>query len=130
MNQNPNRHSVSHIVLPSGRAIAVVRFHGEAHRAPSALHICRGCSSELVQPIAWAEAKPDTWELTLRCPNCRSESVGVYTDAQIESFEEKLDDGVETMLRDLQRLTHANMADQVDRFVAALRADVILPEDF
>ena len=34
------------------------------------------------------------------------------------------------MLRDLQRLTQANMADQIDRFITALHADQILPEDF
>jgi hypothetical protein len=34
------------------------------------------------------------------------------------------------MLRDLQRLTQANMADQIERFAQALHADHILPEDF
>jgi hypothetical protein len=34
------------------------------------------------------------------------------------------------MLEDLQRLTRANMADEVDRFIAALDSDLILPEDF
>ena len=34
------------------------------------------------------------------------------------------------MLRDLQRLTHANMTDQIDRFAARSNADLILPEDF
>jgi hypothetical protein len=130
MNKNPNRHSVSRVVLPSGRAIAVVRFHNEPKRPGADLHVCPECASDLVQPVAWIEAAGDGWELTLSCPNCRWGYVGVCTDEQVENFEEKLDDGVETMLRDLQRLTHANMADQVDRFVSALRADVILPEDF
>ena len=34
------------------------------------------------------------------------------------------------MLCDLQRLTQANMAEEIERFVAALNADQILPEDF
>ena len=34
------------------------------------------------------------------------------------------------MLSDLRRLTQANMSEDIDRFVAALRADLILPEDF
>ena len=38
--------------------------------------------------------------------------------------------GLADMLDDLQRLAQANMADQVDRFVAALNEDQILPEDF
>lgn len=130
MNQNSNRHSVSRVVLPSGRAIAVVRFHREPKRPRADLHVCPECACELVQPVAWMEAAGDCWEITLSCPNCRWRNVGVYTDRQVETFEEQLDDGVETMLSDLQRLAHANMADEVDRFVAALRADFILPEDF
>jgi hypothetical protein len=129
MNKNPNRQSVSRVVLPSGRAIAVVRFHN-VPKPSTELHVCPECASELVQPVAWVDAVGDSWQLTLNCPNCRWHHVGVYTDGQVEAFEEKLDDGIETVLGDLQRLAHANMADSVDRFVAALRADMILPEDF
>ncbi len=130
MNQNSHRHSVSRVVLPSGRAIAVVRFHQEPKRASTELHVCPECSCELVQPLAWVEASGDCWEITLSCPNCRWRNVGTYSDDQVEIFEDKLDDGLETMLRDLQRLAQANMADEVDRFAAALRSDFILPEDF
>jgi hypothetical protein len=130
MNQNPNRHSVRRIVLPSGRAIEVVRFHDGADTTRTGLHVCPECRSELVQPIAWAEAGASKWELTLRCPNCLWIDEGVYDQADVERFEETLDEGLAAILRDLQRLTHANMADQVDRFVAALDADLILPEDF
>ena len=34
------------------------------------------------------------------------------------------------MLADLKRLTQANMAEEIDRFIGALNADLILPEDF
>ena len=34
------------------------------------------------------------------------------------------------MIGDLQRLTQANMASDVERFVAALDTDLVLPEDF
>jgi hypothetical protein len=54
----------------------------------------------------------------------------VYDEEQVLSLEERLDEGLAEMLRDLQRLTQANMADQLERFTAALRADLILPEDF
>ena len=131
MNQNPNRHSVRRIVLPSGRAIEVVRFHdGAADTTSPGLHVCPECQSDLVQPIAWSEAEGSKWELTLRCPNCLWITDGIYDHTQVEHFEETLDEGLAAILRDLQRLTHANMADQVDRFVAALDADLILPEDF
>ena len=67
MNQNPNRHSVRRIVLPSGRAIEVVRFHDEPDTATD-LHVCPQCDSELVQPIAWGEAgNPEMPPGTRRC---------------------------------------------------------------
>jgi len=49
---------------------------------------------------------------------------------QIDRLEEKLDDGLAEMLADLKRLTQANMAEEIDRFINALNADFILPEDF
>ena len=33
-------------------------------------------------------------------------------------------------MRDLKRLMHANMEEEVERFIAALDADHILPMDF
>jgi hypothetical protein len=129
--ENSPNHSVHRIVLPSGRKIEVVRFHdrpGETEHAP--LHICPDCQCELVQPIAWTEASEDHWELLLRCPNCDWSAEGVYPQAAVEELEERLDEGLADMLSDLQRLTQANMAEEIDRFLAALQADLILPEDF
>jgi len=126
--QTPN-HSVHHIVLPSGRKIEVIRFHDEvADHGP--LHICPECQSDLVQPVTWSEASQDHWDLLLRCPNCEWTTQGLYGQGAVEELEERLDDGLAEMLSDLQRLTQANMAEEIDRFLAALDADLILPEDF
>jgi hypothetical protein len=129
MNQQPEQPSVRRIVLPSGRSIEVVRF-GEGTHSVRGLHVCPECASDLVQPIDWSEASDDSWNLVLNCPNCGWYTEGLYTAAQVRELEDRLDEGLADMLRDLQRLTQANMADQVDRFVIALYADQILPEDF
>jgi len=129
MNQNPDSHSVRRIVLPSGRSIEVVRFSLEA-RPIHGLHVCPECSSQLVQPVQWGEATVGFWELTLQCPNCDWLTDGVFDQAQVDEFEEQLDDGLTDMLNDLRRLTQANMTDEIDRFAAALHSDLILPEDF
>src|SRR5205807_582445 len=94
------------------------------------LHVCPECDSELVQPVTWSEASGDRWELTLECPNCWWSASGLYEREEVHQLEERLDDGLADMLGDLKRLTHANMADQIDRFVHALNADLVLPEDF
>jgi hypothetical protein len=129
MNENRDRHSVRRIVLPSGRSIEVVRFDAD-DRTRRGLHVCRVCDSELVQPVCWSETPDHRWELTLECPNCGWLEDGIYQREQIDRLEEKLDDGLAEMLADLKRLTQANMAEEIDRFINALNADFILPEDF
>jgi hypothetical protein len=129
MNENQDRHSVRRIVLPSGRSIEVVRFEAE-ERVERELHMCPGCDSDLVQPVCWNEAAGHRWELTLECPNCGWTEDGIYDRDEIDRLEEQLDDGLAEMLADLQRLTQANMADEIERFISALGADHILPEDF
>jgi hypothetical protein len=129
MNQQPEQPSVRRIVLPSGRSIEVVRFNDTTH-VDRGLHVCPDCGSGLVQPIDWSEAPGDCWNLALNCPNCDWYTEGLYNADQVRELEDRLDEGLADMLRDLQRLTQANMADQIDRFVNALNADQILPEDF
>jgi len=129
MNQQPEQPSVRRIVLPSGRSIEVVRFNDQS-QAARGLHVCPDCASELVQPVDWSEAPDESWNLLLSCPNCDWYTEGLYTQDQVRELEDRLDEGLADMLRDLQRLTQANMADQIDRFITALHADHILPEDF
>lgn len=130
MNQNPHgKHAVRRIVLPSGRTIEVIRFH-EVDAERRELQTCTGCKSDLVQPMAWSETPDGRWDLVLECPNCGCSESGTFTRLQVERLEDHLDEGLTEMIADLQRLTQANMAADVDRFVSALDAGFILPEDF
>ena len=70
------------------------------------------------------------WEVELRCPNCEWETVGLYDQDTVDRFDEELDRGTEALVRDLKRLAHANMEDEIERFVDALAEDHIVPEDF
>ncbi len=136
-------HELKRIVLPSGKTIEVVYFEDQvaaAHVGPFAapapteehddLHVCGSCASELVYPVEWEEAGPSHWEVLLRCPNCESTGTGVFTQEAVERFDEELDRGTETLVRDLKRLVQAHMEEDVERFVLALQADHIVPEDF
>ncbi len=129
MNEPSQPKSVRRIVLPNGRSIEVLTVFDET-AARRELHICAVCSSDLVQPVAWQEASNSRWELTLHCPNCLWTETGTFDAEQIAAFEEQLEDGVRAVLDDLQRLARVNMSEEIDRFAAALHADVILPEDF
>jgi hypothetical protein len=136
--QPDNPHYVRRVVLPSGKTIEVVYFEDTTAAAPgvpadvetTGLHVCGGCASELVYPTAWEEAGPHHWEVSLRCPNCHWEGTGVFGQELVERFDEELDRGTEAVVRDLRRLAQANMEAEVDRFVRALDAGHIVPEDF
>ncbi len=130
MNDNPANHSFRRIILPSGRSIEVVSFIDHEQPAPQGLHVCPRCGSELVQPLSWSEAGLNRWELALRCPNCDWMRAGVFDQEQIQQLEERLEAGVSQMLDDLRSLTQVNMSEGIERFSSALRADLILPEDF
>lgn len=138
MSPQPNSpHSVRRVVLPSGKTIEIVYFddapvdivHPPASPVQD-LHVCPSCSSPLVYPTAWDEAGEEHWELVLRCPNCEWVGEGVYEQASVERLDEELDTGTQALVRDLRQLAHANMEEEVERFVTALDADQILPMDF
>jgi hypothetical protein len=142
MSQPPdNNHYVRRVVLPSGKTIEVVYFQdAPEHRLPPPtaeatetvqdLHICPTCVAGLVYPTEWEEAGPDHWEVALRCPNCEWHGAGIFHQEIVERFDEELDRGTEALIRDLRRLMHANMEEEIERFVTALRSDQILPMDF
>jgi hypothetical protein len=130
MKQNDNQHSVRRIVLPSGKSIEVIRFNDAEQHERQGLHVCPECNSELVQPIAWNDISEEYWELTLECPNCWWRTDGVFDCERIFELEERLDDGLGDLLHDLGQLAHANMSDEIERFISALHSDLILPEDF
>ena len=110
--------------LPRGRRL------GLHARAGDDLHLCGSCGSDLVYPVEWDEAGATHWEVTLRCPNCEWAGTGVFEQTIVERFDEVLDRGTEALVRDLKRMMHANMEDEIERFVTALDADHILPDDF
>jgi hypothetical protein len=122
--------AVRRIVLPSGRTIEVIRFHDTPGIDIRQLHLCPACESELVQPVSWGEAEDGRWDLTLECPNCGWGESSIFDRIQVEMLEDQLDEGLSEMIADLQRLTQANMAAEIERFAAALQANLILPEDF
>jgi hypothetical protein len=140
--ESDHSHHVRRVVLPSGKTIEVVYFEDQApvaerpeapapsHQPAADLHLCGTCDSTLVYPTEWDEAGVTHWEVTLRCPNCEWTGRGVYEQDTVERFDEELDRGTEALVRDLKRLMHVNMQDEIDRFVAALDSGHIVPEDF
>jgi hypothetical protein len=143
-------HYVKRVLLPSGKTIEVVYFRGDAPvedavRAPSPapsptdnppaephqdLHVCLECTTGLVYPVEWEESGEDNWSVLLHCPNCDLYREGIFTQHNVEMFDEELDRGADALARDYKRLMRANMSEEIDRFIGALDSGAILPEDF
>ncbi len=112
------------------------RVHVDSGRAsdgacsPDQLHVCFHCGGELVFPLDWCEEGRRHWRIVLRCPECESRREGVFEQADVERLEDELDRAAAALLSDLRRMTHANMADEIEFFIRALDADLIDPSDF
>ena len=141
---------IKKIILPSGKAVEIVYFDADGRReddaavrqafdlsgpatevpAPASLETCPSCTSNLVYPVDWHEAEGDAWELELRCPNCEWSHRGIYDQDTVERFDAILNDGTDELIGTLEGVARDNMREEIDRFVEALGADLILPFDF
>jgi len=90
------------------------------------LLVCGGCRSRLVHPADCEEPGRDRRYVELRCPDCGGRE---WTRCDVEMLD-AFDRAEAEIEADLARLTRANMADRVTRFVSALDAGAIEPEDF
>lgn len=91
---------------------------------------CPECTSALVYPTEWEEVTENSWLVSLRCPNCEWNETDEFRQDQCDKFDLDLDVGNDAISRDLRDVTAYNMREETERFVSALEADHILPEDF
>jgi hypothetical protein len=94
------------------------------------LHCCEACGSDLVYPVWWEEVDDETWAVERRCPSCEWRHIGEFRQGAVDHFDDVLTDGTEALLRALRETARTNMADDVDRLVAAIHGGHIQPMDF
>ena len=97
---------------------------------PQDLTLCPCCDRDLVYPVDWEPAGRHGWSISLRCPECEWRDEGVFSQEVADRFDDALDASTQAVLDDYQALVRANMEKDVERFLKALEADLILPEDF
>lgn len=131
-------HVVKTVDLASGKTVEIVYpadVTATSGTAPAEqvaerdLAVCQACSSELVEPVDWKRAGEE-WRVSLWCPDCNRSSEGVFSQTVVDRLDASLEDATATIVADLKLLERANMLEHCDRFIAALNADAILPEDF
>jgi hypothetical protein len=94
------------------------------------LLVCGGCRSRLVYPADCEEHGRDRWCIELRCADCGGREWARFDVEMLDALDGELGRAQAEIEADLARLTRANMADYVTRFVCALDAGAIEPADF
>jgi hypothetical protein len=93
-------------------------------------HRCPVCSSPFVYPVDWDRSGPSSWILMLRCPECETQREVTLGRASVEEFNRELYFGAQALAREADQMMRRNFEDEVQRIVAALERDLILPMDF
>jgi hypothetical protein len=136
---------IKRIVLPSGKTVEIVYYQttgsdpviSDVHEieAGAELHVrqielCTRCGGDRVHPTDWNEVEELRWQLALRCPDCEYRHVETYDAAEVERYDDVLNDATDRLIEELDRVTRENMSDAIDRFRSALENDGIMPFDF
>jgi hypothetical protein len=95
------------------------------------LHVCASCRLPFIVPMSIVDAYQDgRFLVELSCNNCGATSLETHDDMTLEDLDIELDRSLLRMQETLDGLALADELERIDRFVAALHDDQILPEDF
>jgi hypothetical protein len=93
--------------------------------------VCTTCSRDFIVPISVVDLiDHDRCVVELQCTNCNTTSLRVHEDRELMELDRRLDSVQAQMRETVELLEISDDLDRIDRFVRALRADHILPEDF
>jgi hypothetical protein len=116
---------IDRIDITSGHA-----NHAVGSNTKQGLLECDHCHSRLMYPAYCEEHGREQWYIELECPDCGGVRSGLFAVEMLDALDRELDRAEAELEADLARMAHGNMADYVTRFVTALNAGAILPEDF
>jgi hypothetical protein len=94
------------------------------------LLVCGTCCSKLMYPADCIEHGRDHWYIELMCPDCGGRQWSRFDVDMLDALDRELDRAEAEIEADLACLTRANMTDYLTRFVSALDASAIEPDDF
>ena len=93
--------------------------------------MCAGCNQPFVVPVSIVDLLDhDRAVVELHCTNCDRTVLGVHDDASLAALDRELDETTKAMWEALELLTFVDEVERIEVFAAALRDDLILPEDF
>lgn len=122
--ENVTSRESANVVASSDVSVAGARSHD------TDLDVCPQCGCDLVYPTDWTRLENRRWRLTLRCPNCELRRQIVVSRAGIEHFSRQLYYGTQKLTFQADALSRRHFAEEGEKLVAAVRANLILPMDF
>jgi hypothetical protein len=108
-------------------------MHEHAAHPPTAapLHLCAACGEPFVVPRELlGPADGARHVVHLCCDNCGWSDVAPHALEDLERLDRALDRQTAQIVAAIELFATAHDLDRIDRFVRALRDDLILPEDF
>jgi hypothetical protein len=97
----------------------------------SSIDMCPDCGKPFVVPTTLLDVIDEgLYLVVLHCRNCDRLAVGITEDAEMEEVELAWDRAEAQMAAFAEILELAQFIEDIDHFTRALRADMVLPEDF
>ena len=86
--------------------------------------------TDFVYPITWTESGPGDWWLLLRCGQCGARRDVVASNLVVAEFDRVLDEELDRIRSEADRLERESLQAQADSFGTALRLDLFTADDF
>jgi hypothetical protein len=94
-------------------------------------HVCRVCQRPFLTPLTIVPlVSQEGYVVEMQCTNCEDATVALLDEDQMEQLDRELDRQSGHLRHTLAEIQLADELDEIDRFVEALDAGHILPEDF
>jgi len=91
---------------------------------------CQRCESDLIHAVSSRPISEETWEVEVRCPECEWHVAIVVGRYVMERFIAQLHRQKRALACDLEHLDSARFREDVERDLALIREDILLPADF
>ncbi len=99
--------------------------------SPTSLQECPDCHERFVIPVDVLDVDVEgRCVIELHCTNCQQTRVSTHDESELMELDERLESSTAAMHNAIDLLEAIDEWERVERFVEALHADLILPEDF
>ena len=96
----------------------------------TALQVCPGCGSDLVQPLRWQQRRNGELLVELRCPECHVVMQACHSPQEMEELDRRQSAGREQIVAAYEQSVSESMESLAANLREALERDLVGPDDF